>query len=711
MTRARSGFVLPLTLTFVVVVALVVGTVLGYVSYAARATQSALARDRCRFAAQSAIEQAKIDIQEGFASYIASNFATIKIAPNKAKAFNWFDSVGSDRRTIGSPNPAIVFGSATMPVSVNGCRVWVGIADGTEHETNGAVAVVPLVATAEYVCANGQVVRCTLEEWIVFGTGQSKVFDNAYFVNNYGWMSGNFTINGEFRANGDVSLKNGAVVNGFIYAARNDEVGANGTVTVSSSSIYNQSKYRSTAGSRARYDTGNLNELGAYDPATATGTITAPTYDAQERAVSGSRTADYKAIVNQTHTWNGETKTVDPVEMPFVSDLASYADYAREENGTLSYPSVTYTDGTGQSRTVPSGRISAERTLAEAGPSGDAALADAGSVLLVGTQANPIVIDGPVVVAGDVIIKGYVRGQGTIYAGRNVHVIGDIKYVNAPSWNHSLTADAAKSEQAVNETKDMLGLVAKGNIVVGDATSSSIAANVNSGSDIAYSCDEDDSSIGYPSKTFSSTTKSTSSSYWGGTTTRTSNTFAGDYSAVEQINALSSAYVAKAPGGYSASSGQFGKVRTKTVTLDTYTTVPTYDWRGRQTGTKRVYDTRTELYTAYDRHYYETICDNAIVSSLRGTVSQVDAVMYNNHGVFGSLGAGFQINGALVCRDEGLTANGGTFNWDMRLRRKKNSEVVSKMGLPKGAEEPYTCRWMEVPESANPLVTGTGETP
>ena len=55
-------------------------------------------------------------------------------------------------------------------------------------------------------------------------------------------------------------------------------------------------------------------------------------------------------------------------------------------------------------------------------------------LVIVGTDAQPIQIDGPVVVEGDVIIKGVVSGQGTIYAGRNVHIVGDITYTDPPVW-------------------------------------------------------------------------------------------------------------------------------------------------------------------------------------------------------------------------------------------------------------------------------------
>ena len=692
----RGGFVLPMALVMMLVAGLIVGGVVSYVVQAQRLAQIALVKDRCRMAAQSAIEEAKMDIHRGFTAYIAENFSTIKIAPGKAKAFNWFnpENVSADRRSVGNPSPARIFDGKAYPLAVNGCDVWVGIGQGVVHEDDAADAVLPVVATAVCVLPNGLRVSATIQECIVFQIGQSPVFDNAYFVNNYGWMSGNFTINGEFRANGNVSLTGGAVVNGFVYAAPNAEVGARGEVTLSSASIKNQSGYRSssTTTTRSRYDTGNLDEMGSYDAARTTGSIVKPTYNADGTVRSGSVTESSGAAIVQ--------EKADPVEMPFVSDLAPYVDYARDSGGTLDYPAVSYTGSDGKVHTTPAGRINAYRSMSEAGPAGDASLADAGSLLLVGTQSNPIRLNGPVVVAGDVIIKGYVSGQGTIYAGRNVHIIGDIKYVNAPKWTHTTSGDAARQEQAANETKDMLGLVAKGNVVVGDSTSASIAQNVNSGKILSYACDENDAAIGYQSK------------------------FNGRYTDTERVSGLSGTLAARAPGGYDSASAQFGKVRSETVTLETTHTetrttrkqvITGYDWWGRPqygwqnvTETVEVPDTEVRLMTKYDRKYYETICDDQIVKSLRGTIATIDAVMYNNHGVFGSLDANFMINGALVCRDEGLTANGGTFNWDMRLRRKKGSAVVEKMGLPKGSGEPYVAEWIEVPDEMNPTYPHVG---
>ena len=700
-TTSRRGFVLPTTIVMVAIAAIVIAAVGGYVAQAARMTRIHRARSRCRLAAQSAVEQAKYEVQAGFAKYVGgSGGASIKIAPRQADVYNWFDTVSADHRTIGvsdAKHDAVTL--VDPPNGINGCEISVGIGMFVDHPSGSSFASVPIVATAAFRYPDGLTVTATIQERVAFGTGQSPVFDYAYFVNNYGWMNGNtIVINGDMRANGNVNLS-ASTVNGFVYAAANDEVGAAGTVTLSSSpQIKSASSYRTAYGSRSRPDTGDYDTAGAYDAPSASGTIRKPsyTYEGGEivAANGGTRAAlSNKPIVNEYS---------DSLPMPFVSDLADYVEYAREYDGgaggKLTRPAYSYTDSAGAVHNVAGGTVSSH--YSGAGPSGDAALADAGSLLLVGTQANPIRLNGPVVVAGDVIIKGYVRGQGTIYAGRNVHIIGDIRYVNAPTWTHSASGDAAQREQAANETKDMLGLVAKGNVVVGDSTTSEVAKNVNSGKILSYACDENDAVIGYQAK------------------------FNGRYTDTEKVSGLAGSLAAQAPGGYDPASAKFGKVRAETVTLETTHTetrttrqqvITGYDWWGRAqygwqnvTETVQVPDTEVRLKTKYDRKYYETVCDDQIVKSLKGTISQLDAVMYNNHGVFGNLDANFKINGALVCRDEGLTADGGTFNWDMRLRRKNNRDVNARVGLPVGPQDPYTVEWLEIADGLNPVYAAKG---
>ena len=670
--KYRNGFVLPVAMAIVVVVGIVVASVAGYVSWAARATRVFLAKDRCRFAAQSAIEQAKAEIQSGFSDFLGAGGTSVRIDPKQAASYNWFDTVSGDYRTIGSQNP-VTLQDPTVPI--NGCTVVVGIGKFVDHEVNSSFAAVPVVATATYVYPDGLSVSATIQETVCFATGQSKVFNYAYFVNNYGWMTGStITINGDMRANGNISLS-GSTVNGFVYGAINDEVGADGSISLKNSpKIRKVSDYRrSYATTQSRPDMDDYDTAGAYDAPATTTTISLPVYDAAGNVVAGTVGASSgKPICNQA---------ADPLPMPFVSDLADYVEYAQEKNGTLSYPGYSYTDSAGATRTVSGGTVNAH--FSGTGPSGDDALADKGSLVLIGTSSNPITINGPVVVDGDVIIGGYVKGQGTIYAGRNIHIVQSVRYKNPPSWSHPDSNDA--QNESNNASKDMLGLVAKGNIVVGDSSSSTWYNSVGkyidgrSSSSVveSYACDESDANIGYPA------------------------VFGGDYTAVERV------------GGNS-----FGKVRA-VDTGETYVEYePVYDWWGRQTGTKPVTKHKKAMETSMDRRYYETACDDAILSSFSSDVACIDAILYNNHGIFGTPNGGssrFNLNGSLVCRDEALifSGNGVSFNWDIRLMPKANNRVTSSLSLPVGPQTPYTMSWQEVPESLNPaymaLVNSQGD--
>ena len=678
---ARRGFVLIVTLTMALAVALIVSAVAGYVSHAARQTRIFLAKDRCRFAAQSAIEQAKIEIQEGFSRFVGKSGTGVRIDPRQAEVYNWFDHVSADRRTIGildEKHEPVTLQDPANPI--NGCTVHIAIGLAVDHGANTPVAEVPLVATGVYTYPDGLEVRVTIQERICFATGQSQVFNYAYFVNNYGWMNGSsITINGDMRANGDVSLS-ASTINGFVYAAENDEVGATGKVTLKSSpKIKNISGYRSAAGSTARPDIDDYNTPGAYDAPAATGTITLPTYNADGILLSGTVGASSgKPIANAN---------AQPIPMPFVSELSDYVAFAEERGGTLQYPACSYTDSAGKTRTISGGSFNAH--YLGTGPSGNSELADNGALVLIGTQSNPIRINGPVVVDNDVIIKGYVTGQGTIYCGRNIHIIGDVKYKNAPSWGHPDSNDTAVEDS--NMTKDLLGLIAKGNIVVGDCTSDSwmntVKNYINGGSSSVveqYACDSSDADIGYPE------------------------VFQGSYVAQE--------YVA---GRGVNGSGYFPKVVTAT---ETYTTTERQYKYGRWydvevTKERAVVDEdgNAVLSDFTGRKYYQTVCDDNIISSLKDTagIGQIDAVLYNNHGIFGNPGKSgvkFNLNGSLVCRDEALIFSGSgiNFNWDMRLMPKPGNGAAERLGLPVGPQAPYTVSWQEVPESMNPALGISG---
>ena len=89
-----------------------------------------------------------------------------------------------------------------------------------------------------------------------------------------------------------------------------------------------------------------------------------------------------------------------------------------------------------------------------------------GSSSLVGSAAHPILIHGPVTFTQDAVIKGNISGQGTIYAGRNVHLVGSLIYQNPPNFEGSNETTISNN----NEKADMVALCANGSVIMGDTS-------------------------------------------------------------------------------------------------------------------------------------------------------------------------------------------------------------------------------------------------
>jgi hypothetical protein len=103
--------------------------------------------------------------------------------------------------------------------------------------------------------------------------------------------------------------------------------------------------------------------------------------------------------------------------------------------------------------------------------SSDASLegAQSGNVVLVGTEEDPLVLDGDVYFEGDVVIKGVVQGRGAIYSGRNLYVAGNVEALDPANCKNASNKDSC-ARQAIRDNKDELRLGARGNIVLGDYT-------------------------------------------------------------------------------------------------------------------------------------------------------------------------------------------------------------------------------------------------
>ena len=660
---ARRGVVLVTVLLLTAVCAIVLGGVLGYVANATHMTSAHLGDDACRLAAQGEIELAKTAINSAFTDAVVRRTSLVGAnISGSVCAFDWFGT-GDDTtltRTIGAKNGLgtaltlddyvdIVYKTFTVRVRVRVGRVY--------HPANKQWAEVTLVAEAVCMNPGGIESRQVVAETVRFAQYRSKVFDNAYFVNNYGWFQGSgCTANGDVRANGDMYLDTRCKVNGKVYAAPNSELGVDGRVT-NYGTMDSYSTYRSTT-----YGVSDMSRPLAVDP--QTGDAVAGGYEAPQSVTTADK-------INRVH--DCDTEEVNPVEMPYIGDLTTQqSDYRQwmEELRATDSSICKLTQG---------GKVIVDKYYDGVGPSGDATLADKGVLILEGTLSNPIVVNGPVVVESDVIIKGYVTGQGTIYSGRNIHIVGDIKYVNPPSWSGKRSNDN-------NSTKDMLGLMAKGNIVMGDYTDSSWLSSIRTYLTSQpyvqkYMCDNTDANIGYPT------------------------TFGGSYATVEKVpvsdaKATSQIMSSANPGGATivGSNYQFGKVREVELETTHTETVTTYDRWGRpKTTTTEVHD--RGLRTVYDRCYYESVVKDEEISSRCSTITRIDAILYNNHGIFGKLGK-CTVNGSLVCRNEGLQYSSNLYlNWDMRLFSGSSETVDNdKVGLAKASDTPpTTVDWRLLP--------------
>lgn len=259
-------------------------------------------------------------------------------------------------------------------------------------------------------------VRFTLEP--------SKVFDYAYFINNWGWLYGSsIHCNGNARSNGQFAV-------------------AGYSPWIRGQPVYDSVDYDGTTASLSGYQDDNGDGLtdGADGGVFSAWDITG----AQNvRGVGGNSS-------NQ-HDFD------DQVPMPNLSDMHIYEERSLADGNTISIGGSIVCDGV----------------------AGDTA-GETGNLYLHGTLADPIVLNGPVVVRGDLIISGVVSGQGAIYTSGNVYVPESIQYLNPPTSTRPADNQQSTTEAwlAANWDADFLGLFSGEHVVVGDHTNSSWRSNV-----------------------------------------------------------------------------------------------------------------------------------------------------------------------------------------------------------------------------------------
>lgn len=348
----------------------------------------------------------------------------------------------------------------SQPIGLGLVQVWVSaVSPPPGLSTSAFTRHVTLTAEAQ---VGGS--RRRIEVIEEFGLGASPVFRYAYFINNYGWFESpddfHLMVFGDVRSNGnlrfDTTGSGGNEVNGDLYASDNPAIKDPLTKAPADGSILPDPPQPNNPQARTQEEYWELKrEESEEDTNVGWGTMARPT----RRLVLPSQPTlnGDEALLPAGFGYDGEfpspTKPKQaryekqPIQpMPYLGDLSLYKKFATNHQRTPLSPfgggqgsRLRYridTDGDGDY--FDGG--SAQRELAEVydlakGPDQEANTSDDGwPLVLLGQSTQPIVIDGPVVIPGDVIMKGEVRGRGTLYAGRNIHIVGDLEYLDPPIW-------------------------------------------------------------------------------------------------------------------------------------------------------------------------------------------------------------------------------------------------------------------------------------
>lgn len=340
--------------------------------------------------------------------------------------------------------------------------------------------------------------RKTVEVASSFQLARSQVFDYTYFVNNYGWMDGFqpswLYMNGDSRANGNFNFLNGSpTCNGSVYAALNEKLSpaAQGLVNTapvkmtagSYSSMVNNAATPSRERMRQAYDSTKHGERGSPTYELWRDLIFDPDAQIVNNRVSGAVIADATGYKSWNRTSQAQTPTtamLDPnstheVIMPDLSDLSYYQGLSSNYVDTRQ----TFTDGSNNPAYGQGAYLDVWDQTLNGGAGGYKRITTngqvAGSAVIIGTTDHPIRIHGPVTFTEDVLVKGHVSGQGTIYTGRNVHIVGSVRYSSKDLAGNTIgTPDFRGNDlnaiDNANEKKAMLGLAARGSVIMGKTT-------------------------------------------------------------------------------------------------------------------------------------------------------------------------------------------------------------------------------------------------
>lgn len=381
-----------------------------------------------------------------------------------AVTVGWLDTLGTDRDPVPDFTPPddesstdleqrLFWGSgkrenAARFVRINGlqARAWVSSVVPTGNLFERSVTI-----DAEAVV--GGLLRRIRSTYLI-GLQVSDVFRYAYFVNNYGWFNLPVMINGEVRANGTLRFSGDMsqfVINGDLYASANGALKDPLTGDPVTGEIIDE------AGNPA--DPGQLGGWTGYWRNKRDGN---PRSRPARRLLASSQPAiggTAPELLESGKAWDSD---YDPdgkgpkpkgdqrlypgqpiAGMPYLGALKFYKrladDFARGKTPS-GVRAIDDGDGSGSYLIIRKGDYQVAIDEVYKGPDGVEGVNvwgiddDKAPLILIGTETHPIEIHGPVVVPGDVVIAGVITGQGTIYSGRNVHIVGNVTYQDPPRW-------------------------------------------------------------------------------------------------------------------------------------------------------------------------------------------------------------------------------------------------------------------------------------
>ncbi|MBI9021084.1 MAG: hypothetical protein JEZ10_07510 [Verrucomicrobia bacterium] len=441
--KQKNGFVMTAVLMLIVIASLIGGAFLVSAHNSFSAVDRWRDYDDCLLGMQSALEIVKYNLQEELNDEmeVEHSRASLGVLANKDFTTNVTWSSAATKVDL------------LVPYTVD---VAVSVVSGSMVEIV-AENYAEVTLTCEAVATHGGVTRRIQE--VVTHTyndtdtpgGPDNVFDYVFFIDNVGFFSGvNADFNGDVFANKDIDFKYSSIrLNGDAFAGNE---------------CLSKKLYKSL-------------DWAAYASQGFAG------IDFSERTRPAEYT-DFNRSNPDTFWDQGYKEGVNFYEdqesksMPFIGPLSEYEEYAIAAGGTVSDSSKTVAAVWGD----------------DAGEDAGVGTNDTGCLVLIGTAANPINLGGIIVAQQDIYIKGYFTGQGTLYAGRNIHVIGNLIAVDPPTWPKPDSAPMTTA--TVNKGKDFLGLCAKGSLIFGNHLGLDNTYLEEPHTD-SHATDETDASLGY----------------------------------------------------------------------------------------------------------------------------------------------------------------------------------------------------------------------